>query len=110
MIAVRNGGGGRPLEEMGQTVSDERYKDVIFEARPAEYERRRNSSYDKRDFVMDNSQHIIHTTYVDNLSHSHPSRAKPHSQAAALACKWRGTLAATCATTAKATAGTPQNI
>lgn len=60
---------------MGQTVHDERYEDIILQAPPAEYERVRNASYEKRDFGLDEIRHIVDTMHVDNLSG--PSNAQP---------------------------------
>ena len=63
------------LEEMGQTMHDERYEDIILQALPAEYERVRIASYEKRDFGLDDIRHMVHTMYVDNLSR--PVNHKP---------------------------------
>ena len=63
------------LEEMGQTIHDERYEDIILQALPAEYERVRIASYEKRDFGLDDIRHMVHTMYVDNLSR--PVNHKP---------------------------------
>ena len=63
------------LEDIGQTVHDERYEDIILQALPAEYERVRIASYEKRDFGLDDIRHMVHTMYVDNLSR--PSNPKP---------------------------------
>ena len=66
----------RDLEEMGQTVHDERCEDIILQARPPECERVRTASYKKRDFGLDDIRHMVHTMhYVDNLSRS--VNAKP---------------------------------
>ena len=40
------------LEDMGQPVPDERYEDIILQALPAEYERVRTASYERRDFHL----------------------------------------------------------
>ena len=56
------------LEEMGQTVHDERYDDIILQALPPEYERVRTASYERRDYELDDIRHMVHTMYVDNLS------------------------------------------
>ena len=58
------------LEEMGQTVHDERYEDIILQALPPEYERVRPPSYEKRDFGLDDIRRMVHIMYVDNLSRS----------------------------------------
>ena len=63
------------FEEMGQTVHDERYEDVIFQVLPPEYERVRIVSYERRDFGLDDIRHMVHTMFVDNLSPS--VNAKP---------------------------------
>ncbi|CAN0516343.1 unnamed protein product, partial [Laminaria digitata] len=63
------------LEEMGQTVHDERYEDINLQALPPEYERVRTASYERRDFGLEDIRHMIHTMYVDNLSRS--VNAKP---------------------------------
>ena len=55
------------LEEMGQTIHDERYEDIIPQALPVEYERVRNTSYEKRNFGLKDTRHMVHTMYVDNL-------------------------------------------
>ena len=63
------------LEEMGQAVHDESYEDIILQALPPEYERMRTSSYERRDFGLDDIRYMVHTIYVDNLSRS--INAKP---------------------------------
>ena len=40
------------LEEMGHTVHNERYVDIIWQAFPAEYEGVQNASYENRDFLL----------------------------------------------------------
>ena len=62
------------LQEMGQTVHDERYEDTILRALPTEHERVLTASYERRDFGQDDIRHMVHTMYVDNLSR--PSNAK----------------------------------
>ncbi|CAN0068573.1 unnamed protein product, partial [Laminaria digitata] len=52
------------LEEMGQTVHDERYEDIILQALPPEYESVRTASYERRDFGLDDIRHMVHTMYV----------------------------------------------
>ena len=63
------------LEEIGHTVHDERYEDIILQALPPEYERVRTASDERRDFGLDDIRHIIRTMYVDNRSRS--VNAKP---------------------------------
>ena len=63
------------LQEMGQTVHNKRYEDIILRALPIEYERVLTASYERRDFGLDDIRHMVHTMYVDNLSR--PSNAKP---------------------------------
>ena len=63
------------FEEMGQTIYDERYEDILLQPLPEEYERVRNVSYEKRDFRLVDIRHMIHTVFVDSpspLSHSKP--------------------------------------
>ena len=38
------------LEDTEESVHDERYEDIILQALPAEYERVRHASHEKRDF------------------------------------------------------------
>ena len=47
------------LEKMAQTVHYERCKDIILQALPAEYERVRNTSYEKRDLELVDIQHCF---------------------------------------------------
>ncbi|CAN0176458.1 unnamed protein product, partial [Laminaria digitata] len=63
------------LEEMGQTVHDERYEDTILQSLPPEYERVRTASCERWDFGLEDIRHMVHTMYVDNLSRS--GNAKP---------------------------------
>ena len=58
------------LEEMGQTLHDERCEDIILQALPPEYESVRTASYERRVFGLDDIRHMVHTMYVDNLSRS----------------------------------------
>ena len=60
------------LAEMGQTVHDERYGDIILQALPPDYERVRTASYETRDFALDDIRQMVRTInmYVDNLSRS----------------------------------------
>ena len=55
------------LEELGQKVHDERYEDIVLQARPPEYERVPTASYETRDFGLDDIRQMVHTVYVDNL-------------------------------------------
>lgn len=50
-------------------------KTVILQALPAEYKRVQPTRSEKRDFVLDDTWHIVHTIYVDRVSH--PSNSKP---------------------------------
>lgn len=52
---------------MEPTVHDQQYEKVIFQTLPAEYEKVRLNSYEKRDFGLDDIRHTIHAMYVDNL-------------------------------------------
>ena len=63
------------LEEMGQTVHDERYEVIILQALPSEYERVRTASYERRDFGLDDIRRMVSTMCVNNLSRS--SNSKP---------------------------------
>ena len=56
------------LEDMGESVHDERYEDIILQALPVEYERVRQTSHEKRDFGLDDIRHMVHSIYVNNLS------------------------------------------
>lgn len=50
-------------------MHDERCEDIILHATlPAEYERVRNASYEKRGFGLDEIRHMVHTRYADDLS------------------------------------------
>ena len=55
-------------EEMRHTVHDERYEGIILQTLRGEYERGRTASYERLDFGLDEIRHMVHTTYVDNLS------------------------------------------
>ena len=59
---------------MGQTVHDERYKDIILLTLSSEYERVRTASCERRDFGLGDIRHMVHTMYVDNLSRSFNSK------------------------------------
>ena len=58
------------FEEIGQTIHQQRYEDIILQAVPPEYERERTASYERRDFGLDGIRHMMHTIYADNISHS----------------------------------------
>ena len=60
---------------MGQILHEERYEDIILHALLPEYEKVRTASYERRDFELDDIRHMVHTTYVDNVSRS--VNAKP---------------------------------
>ena len=77
------------LEEMGRTIHDERYKDIILQALPPKYERVRTASNERRGFGLDGLRDMVHAMYVDSRSLSTLSR-------------WWGTPAIICsASTAK---------
>ena len=63
------------LEDMGESVHDERYEDIILQALPVKYERVRLTSHEKGDFGLDDIPHMVHSIYVDNLSR--PSISSP---------------------------------
>ena len=56
------------LEDMGQPVPDERYEDIILQAIPAEYERVRTASYERRDFHLADIRRMMSALYIDCLS------------------------------------------
>ncbi|CAN0059930.1 unnamed protein product, partial [Sphacelaria rigidula] len=56
------------LEEMGQSVPDERYEDIILPALPAEYDRVRIASCERRDFNLSDLRYMVSTMYADYLS------------------------------------------
>ena len=56
------------LENMGQPVPDERYEDIVLQSLPAEYERVRTASYERRDFHLSDIQRMINALYIDCLS------------------------------------------
>ena len=56
------------LEDMGQPVADERYEDIILQAIPAEYERVRTASYERRDFHLADIRRMMSALYIDCLS------------------------------------------
>ena len=57
------------LKDMGQPVSDERYEVIILQALPAEYERVRTASYERRDFHLADIRRMMSALYIDCLSH-----------------------------------------
>ena len=56
------------LKDMGQPLPDERYEDIILQALPAEYERVRTASYERRDFHLADIRHMMSALYIDCLS------------------------------------------
>ena len=56
------------LEDMGKPVPDERYDDIILQALPAEYERVRTASYERRDFHQADIRRMMSALYIDYLS------------------------------------------
>ena len=56
------------LKDMGHPVPDERYEDIILQALPAEYERVRTASYERRDFPVADIRRMMSTLYIDCLS------------------------------------------
>ncbi|CAM9719821.1 unnamed protein product, partial [Sphacelaria rigidula] len=56
------------LEEMGQSVPDERYEDIILRALPAEYERVRIASCERRDLNLSDLRYMVSTMYAGYLS------------------------------------------
>ena len=56
------------LEDMGQSVPDERYEDIILQALPAEYERVRTANYESRDFHLADIRGMMGALYIDCLS------------------------------------------
>ena len=57
------------LEDIGQPVPDERYKDIILQALPVEYERVRTDSYERRYFHLADIRRMMSALYIDCLSH-----------------------------------------
>ena len=55
------------LEDMGQPVPDERYEDIILQALPAEYERVRTASYERRNFHLADIRRMMSALYTDHL-------------------------------------------
>ena len=58
---------------MGQPVPDERYEDIILQALPAEYERVRTASYERRDFHLADIRRMMSALYIDCLSRTNNS-------------------------------------
>ena len=56
------------LKGMGQPVPDERYEDIILQALPAEYEKVRTASYERRDFHLADIRRMMSALYIDCLS------------------------------------------
>ena len=61
------------LEDMGQPVPDERYEDIILQALPAEYERVRTASSERRDFHLADIRRMMSALYIDCLSRPNSS-------------------------------------
>ena len=55
------------LEDMGQPVPDERYENIILQALPAEYDRARTVSYERRDFHLADIRSMMSALYIDCL-------------------------------------------
>ena len=55
------------LEGMGQPVPDEGYEDIILQALPAEYERVRTASYERRGFHLADIRRMMSALYIDCL-------------------------------------------
>ena len=58
------------LGEMGLTLHDQRHEDIILQALPPENKRVRTALDERRDFVLEDIRHMVHTMYVNNLSRS----------------------------------------
>ena len=56
------------LEDMGEPVPDEQYEDIILQALPAEYERVRTTSYERRDFHLADIRGMMSALFIDCLS------------------------------------------
>ena len=56
------------LEDMGQPVSEERYEDIILQALPAECERVRTASYERRGFHLPDNRRMMSALYINCLS------------------------------------------
>ena len=55
-------------EDMGQPVPDKRYEDIIFQTLPAEYDRVRTASYERRDFYLAYVRRMMSALSIDYLS------------------------------------------
>ena len=55
------------LEKIGQSVPDERYEGIILRALPAEYDRVRIASCERRDFNLSDLRYMVSTMYADYL-------------------------------------------
>lgn len=55
------------FEDMGHTVHDKQYGNVILQALCTEYENVRLASYEKWDFRVDDIWYMVHTIYIDDL-------------------------------------------
>ena len=56
------------LEDMSQSVPDERYEDIILQALPAQYERVHTASYERRNFHLADIRRMMSALYIDYLS------------------------------------------
>ena len=55
------------LKDMGQLVPDERYEHIVLRALPAEYERVRTASCERRDFHLADIRRMMSALYIDCL-------------------------------------------
>ena len=62
------------LKVMGQPVPDERYADIVLQALPAEYERVRTVSMERRDFHLAGIRRVMSALYINSVSRSNSSR------------------------------------
>ena len=53
---------------MGQSVPNEWYQDIIFQAIPVKYEKVRTASYERRDFYLAGFQRMMSVWYINCLS------------------------------------------
>ena len=95
------------LEDMGQPVPDERYEDIIFQAIPAEYERVRTASYEKRDFHLADIWRMMSALYIDCLS---VRTTPPWSRVVGLPCRRPGETTAPSSVTIAAIRATARKI
>ena len=58
------------LGEMGQTLHEQRHEDIILQALSPENERVRTALDERRDFVLEDIRHMVHTMYDNRLSRS----------------------------------------